>query len=72
MDTPANETKSLLNERQAAEVLGISVRTAQDFRLRGSGPPFIRLTPKLIRYRYDELIAWLDERVHRSTRAFPL
>ena len=38
-----NTVEPLLNERQAAELLGISKRALQAWRYRGGGPAFVRL-----------------------------
>lgn len=47
------------NTEEAAELVGLSVRTLQSRRSRGEGPPFIRVG-RLCLYRYDDLKAWLD------------
>jgi hypothetical protein len=51
----------------AAEALGLSERTLQDYRLRGVGPRFIRISGKAVRYRARELARWLAEREVQST-----
>ncbi len=50
---------SLLKENEAAELLDISVRTLQSWRLRFAGPPFVHVG-RAIRYRRRDLIAWID------------
>jgi len=49
----------LLTEVQAADVLNMSVRTPQAWRLRGVGPSFVR-AGRAIRYRRRDLKAWMD------------
>lgn len=59
---------NLLNETQAAEYLGLSVRTLQAWRVRGGGPVFVKLG-RAVRYRPDDLNAWINERMAASTSA---
>ena len=55
---------NLLDQRQAATRLGLpSARTLEAWRLRGYGPPFLRLSPRLVRYRASDIDQWLAARV---------
>ena len=56
----------LLNQREAADFLGISPRTMESWRVRGFGPAFVRVGG-CARYRTDVLEAWIDSRSARST-----
>lgn len=50
----------LLDQRQAATRLGLgSARTLESWRHRGYGPRFLRLSPRLVRYRTTDLDKWL-------------
>lgn len=49
-----------LNEKQLAEVLGISPKTAQAWRHNGRGPAWYRLGKRLVRYRAEDVTAFLD------------
>lgn len=54
----------LLDQRQAATRLGVpSARTLESWRRRGYGPPFLRLSPRLVRYRASDIDKWLAARV---------
>ncbi len=54
----------LLDQRQAATRLGLpSARTLEAWRHRGYGPPFLRLSPRLVRYRASDIEQWLAARV---------
>jgi predicted DNA-binding transcriptional regulator AlpA len=54
----------LLDPRQAATRLGLSsARTLETWRCRGYGPPFVRLSPRLVRYRASDIDRWLAARV---------
>ena len=61
----------LLDQRQAAVRLGLpSSRTLEGRRHRGYGPRFLRLSPRLVRYRASDIDQWLAARVvgvHRPT-----
>ena len=53
-----------LDQRQAATRLGLaSARTLEAWRRRGYGPPFIRLSPRLVRYKAGDIDRWLAARV---------
>jgi predicted DNA-binding transcriptional regulator AlpA len=54
---------TLMNERQAGDWLGVSVRTLQRWRLEGVGPRFRKLG-RLVRYHQSDL----EEFVTNSTR----
>lgn len=58
--------QSLLTQREAASVLRLSERTLERSRVTGSGPRFIRCG-RSIRYRPDDLAAWIDARAVGST-----
>ncbi|HUS96770.1 MAG TPA: helix-turn-helix domain-containing protein, partial [Hyphomicrobiaceae bacterium] len=65
----------LLSTPQLAEWLGVSTQWLEIGRSRGYGPPFIRMSPKRVRYRRGDVLDWLRERTHlcaseyRSPRA---
>jgi hypothetical protein len=71
---PASPVRAL-NTGEAARYLGISPRTLQDWRLRGSddpgerGPRFVTATPRLVLYEVQELDRWLDEKLAATDRA---
>jgi hypothetical protein len=56
----------LLNEREAAALLRLSIKCLQNWRVRGGGPSFIRLG-RAIRYEVPALEAFVQEGVRRST-----
>ena len=57
----------LLTESEAARILGFSIRTLQGWRYRGGGPRFVRVSRGCIRYRREDLEAWIEERLRWST-----
>ena len=58
---------ALINEKAAAEFLGLSVRTVQDYRQRGGGPRYIVISSRCLRYRRADLRDWAEERLRVST-----
>lgn len=61
--------RQLYTEREAANLLALSVRTLQGLRVRGGGPRFARIGRARGRIRYDlaDLNAYIDERLRTST-----
>lgn len=50
----------LLNKLQAAKHLGMSVRTLDTLMHNGTGPRFLKLSPRMVRFRQADLDAWID------------
>ena len=66
-DEPPQTLRALiLTEGQAAEFLNLKKKTLQAWRVRGGGPPFLKLG-RAVRYRISDLENFLNERVHEST-----
>lgn len=57
----------LINEKVAAEFLGYSVRALQNWRLRGGGPRFVKISARSVRYRRRDLLAWIEEHLRSNT-----
>jgi excisionase family DNA binding protein len=57
-------------ERDAAERLGVSVRTLQKWRLQGDGPRFVKLG-HAVRYDGQDLEAYIESSRRRSTSESP-
>jgi predicted DNA-binding transcriptional regulator AlpA len=60
----------LLSTKQTATLLGVSQQWLEIGRTRGYGVPFVRLSPRRVRYRRSDVIAWLNERTHQGTAAY--
>jgi hypothetical protein len=54
------------NEMQAAILLGVSVRTLQAWRVRGGGPPYVKIG-RAVRYQRRALIAFQTDHTVTST-----
>ena len=61
----------LINETDAADYLCYSVRALQNWRLRGGGPLFIRVSSRSIRYTRRDLKAWTESRKVANTSQAP-
>lgn len=61
------DPEALLNQRQAADLMGVSERTLECWRSRGGGPPFVKISRRAVRYRRQDIDQWVGERVQRST-----
>lgn len=62
------DEETMLDEKSAAQFLGLSPRTLQKFRCEGNdGPRFFKLG-RAVRYGEDELRAWLAARLAANTR----
>jgi predicted DNA-binding transcriptional regulator AlpA len=55
-------TDLLLSQRRVAELLGLSERTLEAMRLRGTGPTFVRLSKRCVRYRMADLDRFIATR----------
>jgi hypothetical protein len=68
---PAREAPSaapgLLQAADVARRLGVTVKALERWRGRGDGPRFVRLTRKTIRYRVEDVQAFVAERVRTRT-----
>src|SRR5438477_7707224 len=47
--------------------LGVSDQWLEIGRTKGWGPPFVKLSPRRVRYRVGDVKRWLAERSHRCT-----
>lgn len=58
MDTNA----SLFNEREVARITNMSVASVRRWRLLRQGPRFIKVSKSAVRYRPEDVSAWLESR----------
>ena len=61
---------TLLTQREAAELLRLSERTLERYRVSGTGPKFVRF-PHSIRYRLTDIEAFIASRIVGSTSERP-
>lgn len=68
MDTYENE---ILDTKDAAKFLRLSTKTLENWRCRGFGPRFLKLSRKAVRYRVVDLVSWMDGVTISSTSEKP-
>lgn len=64
---PADPFSPLLTETEAAKYLNLTNRALQSWRYQGRGPRFVKISARAIRYRLEDLEAWVTERLRCST-----
>ena len=57
----------LLDEQCAAAFLSLSAKTLRNWRVKGGGPQYVRISRRAVRYRRKDLKLWADERIVSST-----
>lgn len=65
--TPLEQLPPYLRTPEAARFLGVSVSFLNHARLRGDGPIYKKLSPKLVVYGVEDLRVWVDSRTRLST-----
>jgi predicted DNA-binding transcriptional regulator AlpA len=65
---PVAKWRPLLSPSQASEYLGISERLLRASRQKGEGPPFVKLSRQIVRYRPEDLEAWVASKCRTSTQ----
>ncbi len=58
--------KDFLNTRQAADLIGLRPNTLELWRLRGTGPKYIKFG-RAVRYRLTDLETYIQARTRTST-----
>ena len=59
--------RHLLSRDDVEREYGISRRWLELAALSGNGPPMVRLTPRMVRYRRDDLEDWIASKTVAST-----
>jgi len=59
--------KRLFDQRELATELGLSQRSLERYRLQGNGPRYVRVGLRLIRYRQEDVEAWINQSLRTST-----
>jgi predicted DNA-binding transcriptional regulator AlpA len=66
-----HDPDTLVDEREAASILCYSVRALQNWRHRGGGPLFVKVSSRSIRYRRSDLAKWVEERCKTRSNTGP-
>jgi predicted DNA-binding transcriptional regulator AlpA len=62
---PAVVQSPLLTAEDVSRITGLSVETLAQWRSQRRGIPFLKLSRNVVRYRQDDLDAWLAQRIVR-------
>jgi predicted DNA-binding transcriptional regulator AlpA len=68
---PSPSEPTYLRTPEAAARIGLAPGTLDKKRVKGDGPPFIRLTPRRVVYAVDALDAWARAKQFNSTSEYP-
>lgn len=66
-----NDPNRLMDETEAADLLCYSVRALQNWRYRGGGPKFIKISARSVRYTYGDVMEWINQRRVANTSQAP-
>lgn len=58
--TLLTQSKQIINDDEAAEYLGFKPQTLAIWRMKGTGPAYVKAGSRAIRYRLRDLEAWLE------------
>jgi predicted DNA-binding transcriptional regulator AlpA len=58
----AHTIETLLNERDVARITGLSLATIRRWRLLRQGPKYLKCGATAVRYKADDLAAWIESR----------
>ena len=68
-DTAPDYFDRLIPEHDAADFLGYSIRALQNWRVRGGGPDYVKVSSRSVRYRRRDLVSWAEARLQSHTSA---
>jgi predicted DNA-binding transcriptional regulator AlpA len=66
----AGQPDDLLDTKQVSQWLGCSPQWLEGQRSKGTGPQFVRLSVRYIKYTRRAVVAWLDQRSHARTSEY--
>ena len=62
-----NDLDQLLTEKEAAELICYTPRALQNWRVRGGGPKYVKVSARSIRYQRRDVLNWIDSRKRGNT-----
>jgi hypothetical protein len=66
----AGNPDDLLLTEEVAAWLHVSMQWLEIGRCEGYGPPFKKLSPRMVRYKRSDVLEWLEGRSHASTAEY--
>ena len=67
ISTSPSTKEKFLTEKEVATQLSVTTRCLQAWRYRGGGPKYIRISARCVRYRPEDVRAWIEERTFNNT-----
>jgi predicted DNA-binding transcriptional regulator AlpA len=67
LSSDADHLTRLIREAEAADFIGYTVHALQNWRVRGGGPRFAKVSSRSVRYRRCDLTAWAEARLCANT-----
>ncbi len=64
-------TEQLLTPTQAGDLLAMTKGALAQLRYLGSGPRFVRVSGRAIRYRPQDLDEWIETNLHMKAASHP-
>jgi hypothetical protein len=58
-----------IRERDFADLVGVCLQTARNWRRKGVGPRYYRWTDQTVRYRASDIQDWVEEHGSESPRS---
>lgn len=59
-------SRPLMSTIEAAEILNLLPQTLRLWRMQGRGPSYVRFGPRTIRYRREDIEAWVHQQVNEA------
>lgn len=57
-----NQLTEMLTPKEVASALNVTKPTLGNWRARGIGPPYLKIGKGTLRYPYQKLVQWIEER----------
>ena len=70
INLPEISDEKLLNEKEVAKILGVSVKMIQTMRYSKGGIPFVRLSKRCIRYKRSDVEAYIQSHTFNNTSQY--
>jgi len=67
MDAAIIAMPRLLLPKDVAEQLGVTERTLERWRITGEGPRFVKISRSTVRYKAEDIAAFINERLRANT-----
>lgn len=61
LDCYSDKSNPPLDEKQAAQTLGIAVQTLRNWRHLHKGPPYYKIEGRTVRYSFPDLMEYLEK-----------